>query len=612
MCGIVGWVDWENDLTGQAALLDRMADRLHQRGPDAKGSWLSSHAALANRRLIVIDPPFGAQPMIYQAGSHSYALTYNGELYNFRELRRELETRGHTFRTQSDTEVLLHTYVEWGEECIQHLNGIFAFGIWDEHKQQLFLARDHLGVKPLFYTQRGSTILFGSELKALLAHPLVPAELDTDGLADVFNFATMHTPGFGVYRDVHEVRPGYQICFERNRTRATQYWALRSAPHTDDLATTVERIRSLLVDTVKRQLIADVPVVSMLSGGLDSSGISALVAREFRRTGEPLHTYALDFVDSAQHFVPNALHLSLDAPWAERVAEHIESQHHTLIVDTPDLLENLLTPMYAHDLPAMGQAEASLYLLFRTMKQNATVALSGEGADELFGGYSWFHSESALAAPTFPWHTLFNRAGGANRVSWLSAELEQRIQPEAYMARRYAEAVAEIPRLDGEDALAAKRREMFYMNLTRLLPVMLDRKDRMSMATGFEVRVPFCDYRLVEYVWNVPWELKVADQIEKGILRSAFANVLPEELRSRRKSPYPVSYHPSYAAGVRAWALQILDDANAPVLPFINVPSVRALAEGRGPGMPGPLGLSPLERIIQINTWLTEYHVRIC
>jgi asparagine synthase (glutamine-hydrolysing) len=612
MCGIVGWIDWEQDLTQHGPVIANMMATLRHRGPDAQGQWLSRHAALAHQRLFVIDPAGGAQPMVYQADGRTYALTYNGELYNFRELRRTLEACGHTFRTQSDTEVLLHAYVEWGEDCVSRLNGIFAFGLWDAQKQQLLLARDHLGVKPLFYAPRQHAVFFASEIKALLAHPEVPAEVDADGLAELLSAGPIHPPGFAIYRHLHEVRPGHMLLFDCQRTRVMQYWSLRSAPHTDDLTTTIEHIRTLLDDTVRRQLIADVPVVAMLSGGLDSSGLTALAAREFHHQGKQLHTYAIDFVDSAQHFVSDAMHASLDTPWAERLAAYVGATHHTILVDTHALLDNLLVPTYAHDVPGLGQLETSLYLLCKAMKQDATVALSGEAADEIFGGYPWFHDTASLTATTFPWMVTFGGAAPSpQRFLWLSADTQQQVQPQAYMERRYQEAIAAVPRLAGEEPVAAKRREIFYLNLTHWLPMLLDRKDRMSMAVGFEVRVPFCDYRLVEYVWNIPWEMHTVDHLEKGLLRRAVADVLPEDIRQRRKSAYPLSHHPAYRAGICRWALQILHDPNAAIRPLINVPVVRAIAAGKVPAIPAQFVVGLLERLIQLDAWFTHYHVRM-
>jgi len=615
MSGIVGWVDWVEDLTHQRLLIEHMAETLNHRGPDAKGSWLSSHAALAHRRLTVVNSLDGETlPMVYTAGDHTYVLTCDGEIYNFRELRSELEVRGHTFRTQSDTEVLLHSYIEWGEDCVQHLNGSFAFGLWDGKRQQLLLARDRLGVKPLFYAQRGNAILFASELKALLAHPLVKAEIGEEGLAEIFRSGSIWTPGCPIYRDVYELRPAHMLICTCDNTRLVQYWSLRSAPHTDDLLTTLERIQALLEDTIRCQMIPNDPLVTLLSGGLDSSGLTALAAHEMKREGKTLESYCIDFVDSAQHFHSDALRPALDAPWAQRVSDYLGSKLQIVPIDTDELLENLLVSLRAFDLPGTGQLQASLYLLLKAAKKNAIVALAGEGANEVFGGYGWFHSKDVVAVEAFPWDAMVAGQDAKmreKRYAWLSKEVREKIQLEAYNTRRYQEAIAEVPRLEEEDAHSARMRELVYLNLTRFLPMRLDRQDRMGKTVGFEVRVPYCDYRLVEYVWNIPWEMKTVGNIEKGILRQTFADVLPDDVRNRRKSGFPSSQNPSYLQAVQDWALHILDEPNSPILPLIDTGIVRAIAEGKMPIRMGDWKGYLFERIIHINTWLEEYHVTV-
>ncbi|GHO47387.1 asparagine synthase (glutamine-hydrolyzing) [Ktedonospora formicarum] len=612
MCGITGWIDWEQDLSEQQAVLKEMACTLKERGPDREGYWLSSHAALAHRRLIVIDPVGGKQPMLFTRGEQTYALTYNGEIYNFRELREELRARDHVFRTHSDTEVLLHAYVEWGEDCVDHLNGIFAFAIWDEARQQLFIARDHLGVKPLFYAQVGSTIVFGSEIKALLAHPLIEPILNDEGMKAIF--VSIFLSGGGIFRDVQELRPGHCATFTRERTHVRQYWQLVSRPHTDNLETTTEYIRSLLSDTVSRQLIADVPVVTLLSGGLDSSGVTSLAAREFQRENQVLNTYAINYVNSEEHFEGNAFRPSIDRPYAEQVARDLPTNHHNIMVSTEELIGNLLVPMRAHDRPTMGQMETSLYLLFKAIKQNATVALSGESADEIFGGYPWFHQEHALNTPTFPWIAARMNPGSNTPLMqmglpFVSPALAHELHPHEHMQQLYQEALAEVPRLEGESSRDTRIREIFYLNMTRFLRLLLDRKDRMSMATGLEVRVPFCDHRLVQYVWNIPWEMKAIDHIEKGILRRAFRGLLPEEVRMRRKSAYPISFDPAYTQAVRRWTLEILNTANAPVNTFVNRAFLRQLAEHPDEQKRGENAYFLFDYLIQTNAWLQEYHV---
>jgi asparagine synthase (glutamine-hydrolysing) len=279
------------------------------------------------------------------------------------------------------------------------------------------------------------------------------------------------------------------------------------------------------------------------------------------------------------------------------------------VVDTPELLENMLLPMRMHDLPAVGQIETSLYLLCKAMKADATVGISGESADEVFGGYPWYFDEAAVNAPTFPWFAMM-AAPGRRSMSWLSVEVEQKVKPTEHVAQLYQEALAEVPHLEGEDTKAARMREVFYLGLTHFLPMLLDRKDRMSMAVGFEVRVPFCDYRLVEYVWNIPWEMKTVGNIEKGIVRRALTGILPDDVRTRRKSAYPSSQNPTYEEGLRQWALQILNDPNAPILPIINADLLRRLAKGKAP-FPGEAANFLYERIIQVNAWLQEYQVSV-
>ncbi|WP_034762238.1 asparagine synthase (glutamine-hydrolyzing) [Rossellomorea vietnamensis] len=605
MCGIAGWIDWSKDLTNEGRTLKNMTDAIEHRGPDAEGSWLKGHAALGHRRLIVIDPDGGKQPMLYQNGKNTIALTYNGELYNYLELRKELTERSHPFTTNSDTEVLLRAYLEWGEDCVRHFNGIFAFGIWDEEKEKLILGRDHLGVKPLFYTIKEDQILFGSEIKALLAHPDVQAEIDTEGLSEVFGLGPMKTPGKAIFKDIYEVRAGHYMTVTKNDRKTVQYWKLESKEHTDDVETTVQTIRGLLEDTVKRQLIADKPLVSMLSGGLDSSGLTAIAGKEFKEENKVLPTYSIDFVNNEESFKEDFLRRDLDEPWVKRVSDHVGTDHTSIVFDAEKLVDNLLIPMRARDLPGVGEIETSLYLLFKEMKKDATVALSGESADEVFSGYPWFHQEEFLAADVFPW--LLN-IGGIAGV--LNEDLKNRLNIKEYQKQRYQEALAELPVLEGESDTEAKQRRMSYMFITRFLPFMLDRKDRASMMTGFEVRVPFCDYRLVEYLWNIPFEMKNIDDIEKGILRRAFKGYLPDDVRNRRKSAYPSTKDDAYLVGVQKWMTNILDDSTSPILQLIDVEAVRKIADGES-SLSDSSAKGLLDYLIQVNGWLKEYSIKV-
>ncbi|MCL6639392.1 MAG: asparagine synthase (glutamine-hydrolyzing) [Firmicutes bacterium] len=615
MCGITGWIDWDANATRQRDTLEAMVRTLANRGPDASGIWMSDHAALGHRRLVVVDPAGGGQPMTRQLGDRVFSIVYNGELYNTLELRRELEARGHRFLTRnSDTEALLFAYMEWGPSCVERFNGIFAFAIWSEAEQSLFLARDRLGVKPLFYTRRGNLLIFGSELKAILAHPEVPPEVDDEGLAEIFVMGPSRTPGKGIFRGISELRPGYCLLHDRQGTRVRRYWSLVSREHGDDLDTTAATLRELFIDTVERQLVSDVPVCTFLSGGIDSSAITAVAATAFKRDGTGiLHTYSVDYAGNKQFFQPNRFEPNADPPWVKKVSNYFGTRHRNIVIETPDLVAALTDAVRASDLPGMADIDSSLLLFCREIKKNATVALSGESADEMFGGYPWFHSREALAAGTFPWIRMTRE-----RARLLSPELAERIRPGEYVAERYREALDEVPRLPGEPPHDARIRELFYLNITRFMPTLLDRKDRMSMAAGLEVRVPFCDHRLAEYAWNIPWPMKTCDQKEKGILRRALTGLLPDDVLKRRKSPYPKTHNPAYLAAVRKWIIEILEDPSSPLRQLVNTRAILAMArppDGMNFDRPwfGQLMRGPqlFAFFAQVDTWLREYKVVI-
>jgi asparagine synthase (glutamine-hydrolysing) len=613
MCGITGWIDWQRNLTSYSTILENMTETLADRGPDASGTWISKHCALGHRRLSVMDPVNGAQPMVRKVGDSTYTIVYNGELYNAPELKVELEQRGHRFRTTCDTEVLLVAFIEWGRACVDRFNGIFAFAVWNDQEQTLYAVRDRLGVKPLFYAHKDGVLFFGSEPKAILAHPDFPAKVSTDGLAEIFAIGPARTPGHGIYKGMSELKPGHLMTFDRNGLSIRSYWKLESKPHEDSAATTARKIGELLQDTAQRQLQSDVPICTLLSGGLDSSALTSLASVHYEQSGKgKLHTYSIDYVDNDKHFKANVFQPNADAPWIKRMTEFLGTQHHDIYFDTPELVGALQKVVYARDTPGMADVDASLYLFCREIKKEATVALSGEAADEIFGGYPWFHQESALNARTFPWSLALGQ-----RVDLLNDSFTDWIKPEKYVSNSYEQALSEVPRLPGENESANRMREMSYLNITRFMPTLLDRKDRMSMAVGLEVRVPFCDHRLVEYVWNVPWEIKTSGDREKGILRKALKGVLPDDVLTRKKSPYPKTHNPNYLAAVQQWMLDILDDSSSPLLQFINVNKIRTLAASDasqfhlpwfGQLMSGPQMFAYL---IQVDTWLRHYKVSV-
>lgn len=613
MCGLTGWIDWGTNPLLTGGVLDKMVAALIPRGPDSGGTWAYGCAAFGHRRLAVIDPAGGAQPMVRQIGDHRFVIVYNGELYNSPELKHDLESKGYTFETHCDTEILLVAYIEWGAGCLDRLNGIFAFAVWDEARETLFMARDRLGVKPLFYAARGQAFIFGSEPKALLANPLVKPEVGAVGLSEIFALGPARTPGNGIYKDVYELRPAHCLVYNRGGYWIRRYWNVESKPHLDDLKTTEERVRFLVQDAVKRQLVADVPVCTFLSGGLDSSAVSAVAQAEFKLQGaEKLHTYSVDYIDNERHFTASDFQPNSDGPWISLVSDFISTEHKNILFDTPTLVDSLYDAVKARDYPGMADIDSSLYLFCREVRREATVALSGESADEVFGGYPWFHKEDSLRSNTFPWAKR-----GYTRTSLLSRELRQYIDPESYLCVRYNETMAGMPRLKGEAPIEARRREIFWLNMIWFLTTLLDRKDRMSMANGLEVRVPFCDHRIVEYVWNIPWSMKMVDNREKGILRRAMAPFLPDAVIARKKSPYPKTHNPSYVSAVKERLREVLNDPSSPLLPLIDTKAVIRIMttsenEFSQPWF-GQLMAAPqlFAYLISIDYWLREYRISV-
>ncbi|WP_377272722.1 asparagine synthase (glutamine-hydrolyzing) [Peterkaempfera sp. SMS 1(5)a] len=602
MCGIAGWVSYRRDLRQERATAQAMTATMACRGPDAEGLWLDSHAAMGHRRLAIIDLPGGTQPMTERTPDGEVVLVYSGEVYNYVELRDELRRRGHSFRTDSDTEVVLRGYLEWGDQLPERLNGMYAFAVWDGRTEQLVLIRDRMGVKPLYYFPTEDGVLFGSEPKAILANPGTPREVDLEGLRELFSMAK--TPGHAVWSGMHEVEPGTVAAFDRAGMHTRTYWQLRAVEHTDSLEDTVARVRELLEDIICRQLVSDVPRCILLSGGLDSSAVTALAARQLRGR-ETVRSFSVDFVGQTEHFVRDELRATPDTPFVHDVARHAETDHRDIVLDAKELADPAVraAAVKARDLPlGLGDMDQSLLLLFRAIREHSTVALSGESADEVFGGYPWFHDPAARDAGTFPWMTSVLRQGMSG-TAVLDPGLTQLLDVPGYLDRRYQEALARVPRLDGQDdPLERRMREVCHLHLTGFVRILLDRKDRMSMATGLEVRVPFCDHRLVEYVFNTSWAAKTFDGREKSLLRQAVRDLLPTSVLQRVKSPYPSTQDPDYAGELQTQIRELLAAGRSPALDLLDRDRLQSIAD-RDEHLVSTEERAGLERALDLAVW---------
>ena len=613
MCGITGWVDYKRSLEGERDVVTKMAETLAKRGPDDNKVWIKGNVAFGHKRLIVVDPEGGKQPMTCLKDEANYAICYNGELYNTEDIRKELLRRGYTFKGHSDTEVLLASYIEWKEECVDHLNGIYAFAVWDEQKEQVFIARDRLGVKPLFYKYDSGRLLFGSELKAILAHPDVKAEVTLEGLSEIFGLGPSRTPGHGIYAGIKELRPGHAMTFSKNGLCIWRYWNVESKKHEDSFEETVEKTRFLLQDAITRQLVSDVPLCTFLSGGVDSSAITAIAAKEYEKSGKgQLHTYSVDYEDNDKYFKANAFQPNSDAPFIHLMTETFQTIHHRCVISNEQLAQYLTEAVLVRDLPGMADIDSSLLWFCREIKQDFVVGLSGECADEIFGGYPWFYREDDLQSSAFPWM----RSTEA-REQLLKKEWRNKLNLQQYVQQRYEESIQEVPILDGESPLEAKRRQLFYLNMVWFMTTLLDRKDRMSMGASLEVRVPFADHRLVEYAWNIPWEMKMYKNREKGLLRKALEGLLPNDILYRKKSPYPKTHNPHYTKAVTVWIQDLLTDKGSILHELFDKEQLSGLIESGGSAFQTPwygqlmTGPQLLAHLAHIHVWFIEYGVNI-
>ena len=534
-----------------------------------------------------------------------YILAYNGELYNTAELRGELQTLGHAFQGHSDSEVVLHAYAQWGEGCLERFNGILAMAVWEEGSRRLFLARDRIGVKPLFYKLHDGGLLFASEMKTILAYPTVRRELDSEGAAQILLLGPGRIPGSGVFRGIQELEPGCCGYYQDGKMRIRRYWKLTDREHTDSFEETAQKVRFLVLDAIKRQMVSDVPIGCFLSGGLDSSIISAVCAKE--KPG--IDTFSVDYLDNDQYFVAGKFQPNADGEYIRLMESTIGSRHHWTVLQPEELAANLENATVARDLPGMADVDFSLLAFCKDIRREVKVALSGECADEIFGGYPWYRDPEVRNEDGFPW-----AQNTAQRIGLMHPSLRERLDCEGFVRAQYEQTIRESDALPDTVPLEKRMKEMVNLNFRWFMQILLDRKDRMSMYQGLEVRVPFCDYRIAEYLYGVPWEFKDHRGREKGLLRHAMEGLLPDAILHRKKSPYPKTHHPGYLSIMRQGLERILRQTDAPLFSLFDRAAVSALlsSEPRWPWY-GQLMTLPqtFAYLIQVNFWLEHYKISL-
>ena len=613
MCGIVGFVNYKKELPNKQNVINLMTQTLSNRGPDEEGIYIKNNVALGHKRLIVIDPQGGKQPMIQRFNEGEYVIVYNGQIYNTKELRKILIENGFSFSGHCDTEVLLKSYIYYGKDVVNHLNGIFSFAIWNTKTQELFMARDHFGVKPLFYTEFDGGLIFASELKAIFKYPHFEKIIDSQGISELFGIGPSHTPGLTIYKNIYEIKPAHFAVYNKSGLYIEKYWELKSKPHLEDFDETCSHLESLLKDSISRQLVSDMPICTFLSGGLDSSIITKFTSDYLQKEDmAPLDTYSVDYVDNDKNFVKSDFQPNSDNYYIDLMNKNTYSKHHTVMLDTPELAASLKNAMIARDMPGMADVDSSLYLFCKEVKKEKTVTLMGECADEIFGGYPWFFREDSLNSGTFPWSIA-----KLERTKLLNPSISSKVNLTDYIDFRYNQSLSNVEILDTDSFDTAEKRKISYLTITWFMQTLLERADRMSMANGFEVRVPFCDYRLAEYMYNVPWEMKAYRGREKGLLRHIMKGVLPDEIVDRKKSPYPKTFNPTYLAVVKEMLTNIMKDSSRPINSLLNREFILDILNTDGKAFARPwfgqlmTGPQLMAYLCQVNMWLEKYQPKI-
>lgn len=615
MCGISGFCNFKQDYLNKKPYWEEILANMHQslahRGNDASGTFLRKQVGLSHARLSIRDIQNGRQPMVKPFHGTEYAIVYNGEIYNTDELIPPLKAAGYSFETTSDTEVILYAYMHYGPSFVSRLNGIFAFAIWDGVNRQLLLYRDRAGIKPFFYTIAKDTLIFASEPKALFCHPLVIPAITADSLREVLGIGPARTSGNGVFKDVHEILPGHYMVFTESGIHDTLYWDLISREHNDSYPDTVEKVSFLVRDAIRRQMVSDVPVCTFLSGGIDSSIVTAVAADYMREQNATLNTFSFDFTENDIYFQSNSFQPERDLPYVNIMLKRCRTNHTYLECNQETLADMLYTAVDAKDMPGMADVDASLLFFCSLVAKQNKVTLTGECADEIFGGYPWFYRPELLNRDGFPWS-----ADVSARTIFLNEDVVKELRLQEYSYARYQESLAKVPVLADESEEEKKRRAVSYLNIKWFMQTLLDRMDRTSMYSGLEARVPFADHRIMEYLFNVPWEMKYQNGVEKALLRDACADLLPDELLHRKKSPYPKTYHPGYEKLLVERFSKIVEDSNAPAAPLIDREKARKfMAAHKELGKPwfGQLMAGPqlMAYFIQINYWMEKYHLTV-
>ncbi len=612
MCGIAGYydpkADFSADLKKNLYILENMIKSMKMRGPDDDNFRIINNCCLAHTRLSIIDLEMGKQPMQINYNENTYHIIFNGEIYNQLDIKKELISSGYSFSTKSDVEIILKAFIHWGICFAKRLDGIFAIAIYDESLKTLYLIRDQFGIKPLYYTRNKDTLIFASRIDTLFEYPGIRPFIDFSSFNEIFTLGPSKTYGKGVFKNICEVLPGEYIIYSPQGIIKQKYYRLHSAPHTDTTEETIEKTACLLEKSIKSQMISDVPICTFLSGGIDSSYVSSVCASCM---DTPLSTFSFDFEGNDTYFEANSFQVSQDRPYIDCMVEYLGSNHTYLYCDSKTQADMLYDSVDARCLPTMADIDSSLQYFCGQVSKSHKCVLTGECADEIFGGYPWFHRKELLDCGGFPWIRELSF-----RKSLLNPEFVGALNMDRYLKRAYDSCVSEVEILPEESETDRNRRIISYINIRYFMQTLLDRMDRCSMAYGLEARVPFANTKLIDYVYNVPWDIKCLGGTPKGLLRRAASRYLPEQIMNRPKNPYPKTYNPSYENILRERLLEVIHDSSSPIISYLNIENVtRFINSPKEYGKPwyGQLMAEPqmLAYLLQVNYWMKKYSLSL-
>ncbi len=596
MCGIVTICDYTKDVLEYNEQIMDMAHLLRKRGPDQEGYLMTSHCLMAHKRLSIIDLENGKQPMIYTWNDKTYRITYNGEIYNMIEIKNHLVELGYTFQTMSDTEVILASYIEYQEHCLDLFEGIFAFVIDDG--QKLFIARDPLGVKPLYYFIKDQMIVVASEIKCLLKF-IGKAVVDKRGVQELLGLGPSMTPGYTIYKGIYSLRPAHYMYFD-TQPHISCYWKLHDEKHTDSLEETIQKVKELVIESIQKQLLSDVPISTMLSGGLDSSIITA-VAHQYV---QPLSTYSITYEEQEKYFKAYDYQTTMDDDYIQQMKERYQPDHHKVVLSQDDLLESLQEAMIARDMPGMADIDSSFLLFAKNISQKHKVCLSGECADEIFGGYPWFYKEELYNQPYFPWMRDLDK-----KIDLFNEKVKA-LDIKDYIIQRYQETLQEINTQD-------LKKQLIYLNTQWFMQTLLTRADTQTMSASIEVRVPFASTKIIQYLYNMPTAYMFYQDEEKGILRKAFEDFLPHDIAHRKKNPYPKTHSPIYSELIYKKLKESLKDSSNILYAFFDKEKLIQFIESKGTSFTSPwfgqlmMGPQLMAYFYQMYLWGKIYHIQL-